>query len=542
MQQAPDTLNLEQVLDVLRRRAPIIGLCVLVIGAVAFGVTKRETKKYTATTSLAFESNSLGQQVAGLSSGANSTAGLVAQHANQLELVRRGDMAQRTAQALGHGLTPEKVVDSLSIGQQGESGVISISATAASPSIAAEIANTYARQFVGEQQSTNLAGLRSALALVKKQLKTLTPAQRIGQDGLELQNRAQTLRLLSELGYSDVKVVEEALPPTSPSSPNVPRNTVLGLVLGLLLGLGLVFLLEHFDRRVRSSEELEDIYSRPLLGVVPRSRTLSSRQARGAALPLPEAEAFRLIGAQLRVLDIDRPLHMILITSPDPNDGKTTVASRLAEATARLGARVLLLEADLRHPSLARQLAIEADTGIADVLRGAVSIYEATHTIDATGVPHDGRGGTGLSHNGAADRTFDVLVAGTSTVIDPTGLLAGDALERLLEQIRRVYDLVVIDAPPPTAVADGFPLLRKVDGVVVVGRIGRSQRDSAERLHQVLELSGAPVLGVVANGVKPRGRRRLYSRPMSGARLQNGLPASEKTNSAPESLQPAAKL
>ncbi len=543
MQQAPDTLNLEQVLDILRRRAPVIGLCVLLIGAVAFGIATREAKKYTATASLAFESSSLNQQIVGLSSNVSSTAGLLAQHANQLELVRRGDMAQKTAQALGHGSTPEKVASSLSIDQQGESGVINISATAASPAMAAATANTYVQQFVSEQKSANRTYLRSALALVEKQLKVLTRAQRIGQDGLELQNRAQTLRLLAELGYGDVKVAQEAFPPGSPSSPNVSRNTVLGLILGLLLGLGLAFLLEHFDRRLRSSAELEDIYRRPLLGVVPHSRALSSKRGRGAALPLPEAEALALISAQLRVLDVDHRLHTVLITSPDPSDGKTTVARRLAEATARLGARVLLLEADLRHPSLARQLAVAADTGIADVLRGAVSIDEATHTIEATGASHNGTSGIGLSDDGAADRAFDVLLAGTTTIVDPAGLLAGDALERLLQQTRRVYDLVVIDAPPPISVSDVFPLLRKVDGVVIVGRIGHSQRDSAERLHQVLEISGAPVLGIVANGVKARGRR-LYGRPRSGGpRLPSSVLAADNANySTPESLQPAAKL
>jgi Mrp family chromosome partitioning ATPase/capsular polysaccharide biosynthesis protein len=541
MQQSPDTLNLEQVLDVLRRRAWVIGLCVLVIGVAAFGITRRETKKYTATASLTFESNSLGQQVAGLSSGASSTAGLIAQHANQLELVRSGDMALKTAHVVGHRLTQEKVEHSLSISQQGESGVIDVSATANSPAIAAAIANTYVRQFVSERQAANRAYLHAALALVQRQLKALTPSQRTGQDGLQLQNRAQTLRLLSELGYDEAKVAQEAFPPGSPSSPNVSRNTILGLVLGLLLGLGIAFATEHFDRRVRSSKELEDIYGRPLLGVVPHSRALSSKRGHGAALPSPEAEALRLIGAQVHALDIERRLHMILITSPDPGDGKTTVARCLSQATSRLGARVLLLEADLRHPNLAKQLGVTASTGLTDVLLGAASIDQAMRTIDVTGSACSSDG-VGLSHNESADRSFDVLLAGASTVLDPAHLLAGAALEGLLEQIRRVYDLVVIDAPPPTAVSDGFPLLRKVDGVVVIGRIGHSQRDSAERLRQVLDISGAPLLGVVANDVKHR-RQRMYGHPNRGTQPRDGAVAPEsKAAHSPESLQPAAKL
>jgi Mrp family chromosome partitioning ATPase/capsular polysaccharide biosynthesis protein len=551
MQPDPDTLSLDQVLDILRRRAAVIALCVLVVGGMALVISKRETKKYTATAAIAFEDSALGQQIAGLSSSASSAGSLLTQRANDLEAVRLGDVAEKTANKLGNGLTAEKVSNSVSVGHQGESGVVSVSVTATSPALAAEIANTYAKVFVSERTSSNQAYLRSALAVVNKQLAALKPAQRIGQDGLQLQNRAQTLHLLSELGYGDVKVAQEAFVPASASSPKTSRNTVLGLVLGLLLGLGLAFLFEHFDRRIRRSQEFEAIYGQPLLGLVPHSRALARRRDDRVPLPPREAEAFRVISAQLRFLDVGRRVQTVLITSPDADDGKTTVALHLAEATARLGSRVLLVEGDLRDPTLAERLGLAGDYGLAETLRGANSLREATQSVELAGAYYQGAARTARSNSVDGNRAngslthapnhqqFDVIVAGSSVTPDPAGLLETDTMSAVLELAKSKYDLVVIDTPLLTSVSDGFPLLGKVDGILVVGRMGHSRRDEAERLQQVLELSGAPLLGIVANGVKARSR--AGNRHASPTRPSGPVPPVPRSPK-PTPLQPAAKL
>jgi succinoglycan biosynthesis transport protein ExoP len=365
-----------------------------------------------------------------------------------------------------------------------------VAATSTSPVLAAAIANTYVNQFVKEQQRTNRQFFKSALALVNKQLAALTPAQRVGSDGLDLQERAHTLGLLSALGYNNVQVAQEALVPSSPSSPKTKRNTILGAVIGLLIGFGIALLLERLDRRIREPEELEAIYELPLLGAVPKSAALA-----GSVLSPTEAEAFSLIRAHLRFFNVNRDVRTIVVASPAPGDGKSTVARHLAEAAARLGSRVLLLEVDLRHPTLAQQLGVHAGPGLADVLIGAVGISEATRSVALQASPGEGSGG----------HTLDVLPAGAVRPPNPAELLESQAMGAVLEQAKSAYDLVVIDTPPLTAVSDAFPLLRKVDGVVIVGRVGHSRRDAAERLQQVLAGSGAPLLGVIANGSKAGG-------------------------------------
>jgi polysaccharide biosynthesis transport protein len=540
-------LSIEQVLGVVRRRAPWIALCFVLVAGAAFAFSKQQTKKYTATASLVFNNNQLSQQVAGLQaiSGGNNQQAL--QNTN-LKLVQLGDMAAKTAALLGQGLTRGQVSANLSISAQGESNIVNVAATSTSPALAAGIANAYTNIFVKEQQSSNHAYYAAALKLVNKQLAALSPRQRLSPSGIALAGRAQSLGVLAELRNGNVEVAQAATVPTSPSSPKTAKNTVLGAVLGLLLGLGLAFLLDRLDRRIREPKDLEAIYGLPLLGVVPESSALS-RSAQGssarAILPPGEAEAFQLIRAHLRYFNVDRQLRTLLVASAGPGDGKTTIARHLASAAARMGSRVLLVEADLRRPTVVRQLEVLSGPGLADVLIGAVTLEEATQTVEVQEPPREG----------AKGRTLDVLVAGASLPPNPGELIESRAMETLLERVQAAYDLVVIDTPPLTAVSDAFPLLRKVDGVVIVGRVGRNRRDVAERLHETLTGAGAPLLGVIANGFKA-GRFDAYGYGYSysyapaappppadapSASPAPGAPASANGASSPEQPIPTAK-
>lgn len=486
----PTNQSLEQI---LRRRGPLILLCIIVVAGAAYGYSKQRTKKYTASASLSFNNNPLDQQIVGLSGGASAVEGLAQQNHNR-ELVRLGDTAAKTARQLGDGLTASAVSASLSINSQGETSIIDVQATSTSPTLAAAIANSYATQFVKEQQSSNREFFTSALALVNKQLARLSPVQRIGSDGLDLQERAHTLSLLADLGYNNAELAQEAQIPSGPSSPKTKSNTALGAALGLFIGLGLAFLLERLDHRIREPEDLEAIYGLPMLGHVPKSSALSGSRDGGKALPPVEAEAFSLIRAHLRFFNVDREVRTVIVASPAPGDGKSTIARYLAEAAARSGSRVLLLEVDLRHPTFAQQLGISSGTGLAEVLIGTTSMDQAIHTVH---LPKSG--------DESRNRTLDILVAGAVLPPNPSELLESQAMDAVLRQAKYAYDLVVIDTPPLTAVSDAFPLLTKVDGVIIVGWVGRSRRDDAERLQQVLAGSGAPLLGVIASGAKPSG-------------------------------------
>jgi capsular exopolysaccharide synthesis family protein len=534
VQQASEGLNLEQALGILRRRAAFVVLCLVVVAGVAFGFSKHQTKKYTATASLVFNSNQLSEQVAGLQA-VGSGGSQAPQQQTNLKLVQLGDMAEKTANGLGRGLTKDRVREALSVSAQGESNIVDVSATATSPGLAAAIANTYVDQFVREQQTSNHAYYASALLLVNKQLAALSSKQKLSPAGVALENRAQSLGVLAELQSGDVQVAQPATTPTAPSSPKTTRNTILGALLGLLLGVGLAFLLERLDRRIREPKDLERIYGLPLLGVIPESKALS-RSTRGNGGPRPalsagEAESFHLIRAHLRYFNVDRELHTIMVASAAPGDGKTTIARHLGAAAATMGSRVLLMEVDLRRPTLAQGLGIPAGPGLSDVLIGSLSLDEAVRSIAIDAPSGEGSGG----------RKLDVLVSGAVLPPNPGELVESRAMEAVLGQAKAVYDLIVIDTPPLTAVSDAFPLLRKVDGVIIVGRVGRNRRDVAERLHETLQSVGAPLLGVIANGVKTGGLDAYsysYDYAPAGPGAPSMLVSSNGSASGAESIGP----
>jgi capsular exopolysaccharide synthesis family protein len=480
-------LNFKQIFNILRHRARWIALCWMAVTAAAFLFSVQQDKKYTATASLLFSTGQLSQQIAGLP--LTSTINQQAQESTNVKLVQLGDMAERTAAQLGGGLTKAAVAESLSISPQGESNIVDVAATSTSPTLAAAIANTYTQQFVSEQQGSNHRYYTSALALVNRQLAALPPSQRLSSAGLALEGRAQSLSVLAELRNGNVQVAQGAAVPSSPSSPKTKRNTILGALLGLMLGLAVALLVDRLDRRIREPGDLERIYELPLLGVVPHTPELARPGERRRVGT--ELEAFQMIRAHLRYFNVDRPLRVVMIASAAPGDGKTTVARNLAEAAARMDARVLLLEVDLRRPTVARQLGIHFSPGLSDVLIDAVSLEEAIQPVALDGAP--------------AGHRLDVVVAGATLPPNPAALIESNAMHALLERVQAEYDLVVLDTPPLTVVSDAFPLLGRVDGVIIVGWLGRNRRDVAQRLRDSLRGAGAPLLGVVANGYHVRG-------------------------------------
>jgi capsular exopolysaccharide synthesis family protein len=366
--------------------------------------------------------------------------------------------------------------------------------------IAQKLANTYAATFVNEQQQQNAAQVQAAERLVNAQYNALNPAGKAAPQGLALADRAQSLAVLAKLGSATVTLAGTASRPSYPSSPNVKRDALLGAVLGLLIGLVIAFLLERFDPRIRDPKDLEAVYELPLLAAVPKHREYKVLETLEQTSPSdqlsPYDEVFKLLRSYLRYYAVDRELRTLLVISADPGEGKTTTCYNLAKAAAVLGSRVLLIEGDLRHTSPIGPLLGKPDATLPDVLSGHASMLDALHAVPV-----------------GPKTVLDVLVAGNVPPANAGELIGSEAMDFLLAQASDAYDLVVIDTPPLSLVADAVPLLTKVDGVIVIGRMGKSRHDAAEQLRDKLIGLRAPVLGVVANQVRASeatGYRRRY--------------------------------
>lgn len=480
-----DAISVDHLFRVFRRRGWAVLLCVLLMPVLAFGLSTAQTKQYTATASLLFTNSSVAQQASGVQAVSQSDP--QGQRNTNLALVQLGNtVAQTTATSLHAGLTPAQIKGAVSATEQGASNVASVSATWTSPALAAAIANTYTQEFIAQQLRSDQATVQNAINLVHQQYTGLTHPQRLTPQGQSLLDHLESLKILKTMQNS-TQLVQAATVPKAPSSPKVLRNTVLGLVLGLILGFGVAFLLERLDRRLREPQDIEESFGLPLLGLIPRGAT----QIQGG---LESREPFRMLRAHLRYFNVDRELKVLLVTSSRPAEGKTTIASNLAATAAAMGTKTLLIEADLRKPTLRTRLGLEPGIGLSGALVSTGSLSDAVQQVDVQGDEQT---------NGSGGRLIDVLLAG-AVPPNPTELLESHAMENLLAWAREHYDFVVIDTAPLSIVADTIPLMKIADGVIIVSRIGVSTRDGAENLRERLHNLGAPMLGVVVNDVRAR--------------------------------------
>ena len=255
--------------------------------------------------------------------------------------------------------------------------------------------------------------------------------------------------------------IDRAKSPAEASAPKPVQNTVIGAIVGLALGLALAIALERRDRRVRDPRSWSTLGS--LIGRIPRSRALA-RSGRGTrALPAPEAEAFRTVRVNLRRQLEQQGARSLIVTSAI-SAREDTLAWNLARIEAASGSRVLLVEADLRRPSLAKSLEANGAAGLTDLL---ASDQAQLQDLIQPDFQVGAEGDLGAAEGGSVD----VLFAG-SPPANPAELLASERMQAILEVIPDRYDLVVVDTLP-TIVSDAMPILEYVGGIVV-GRLGLS--------------------------------------------------------------------
>jgi capsular exopolysaccharide synthesis family protein len=506
--------DLDRLRIMLKRHWLLILLAMLAGGGSAFAFSSAQQKQYTATASLLFRDSGLEQRLFG-SDVFQPSVDPAREAQTNVRLASLDTIAERTAGAMGQRATAKQVSDSVAVAADGASNVVSIKATGPDPSFAANLANEFARQYIAFRQDADRAKIRAAYDLVQRRLTGMTPEERRGAAGESLTRQARQLRDLSSLQTGNAELVQTAKPPSSPSAPRPRRNSMLGGALGLLVGALIGLLFERLDRRLKEPDELQDVYDLPLLGKIPESRAYARAEGgRGEhALPSAEAEAFRMLRARLRYCNVDQEISSVLISSPSSGEGKTTVAWNLAAAAAGAGrSRVVLIEADLRRPRLARDHGLQATPGLSELLTQALPFGDVIQHVP---VSPSGNG------NVPAE-TLEVIVAGEPPP-NPAALIESRRLERLLEAFSHSYDLVIIDTPPVAIVADAIPLLSQVNGVIVVSRLGRTSVDTARRFRKQLEELRAPLLGVVANGAKrDRGDDSYYGYESGGTRGRKG--------------------
>ena len=332
--------------------------------------------------------------------------------------------------------------------------------------------------------------------------------------------RVKEASLASAMRDSNVLVVDRAQPPLLPYRPSLPMNSAIGLLSGMFLGFALVLVRERVDRRINAPGDAQEYSGLPELGVIPldgpagsvalldrfnlhrpagllsaagTSRENCPELATWKRKPSFLAECARttLTSILLPRQNGDAP-QIIVLTSPGPGDGKTTVACNLSIAIAEIGRRVLLIEGDLRRPRLHKVFGTPNQSGLGDLLWAESSLENLplAHLVHETGV-------SGL-----------FLLPGGSCRVSPAHLFYSPRMGRLLDRLRKEFDMIMIDAPPMIHLADARVLGRLSDGVILVVRAGQTTAESALFVRQRFAEDGTRVLGTVLNSWNPRNGRR----------------------------------
>lgn len=478
MSQSQDSISVEQVLRVLRRRWWLVALLVIAgaaIGAVA-ALSADERHEATATVLI---TSAPEENQAGAARGALTPEAAA-------RLVRTRVVADRVAEELPDDASAAELLDDVSTSVDASGAFVDVTARADAPAEATARANAFARQFVAARNEDVGDRLRQAIEQAQRQLDQLPRGERT-----RLSAEIAELRATAALRGVDAQVVDPAVGAAEQDEERLPLWTALGAGLGLLLGLVGAFSLAALDPRVRALEELRGLTPAPQLAAIP---ALRRRRRSQPPVLRSKPEPFEHLRGTLLLLAGDRSLRRIIVTSPtDRDEGKTPVAANLAVSLARMGLRTCAVDADLRSPSLADSFGLaSAAPGLADAIRGEAS----AGVIQRFSVPGT-RQGNGRAPESAAE--VSVVAAGTPDG-DAADLLAGRRVREVLDELERDHDVLVLDCAPVLALGSALPLLEGASGTVLVVRHSYTQRRSVTRAAKVVEARGA-LLGIVATSV-----------------------------------------
>jgi len=437
-------LNPQDLIKVIRTRwlTVVSTAGITLFGAVAY--TLIQTPIYEASTRL-FVSTSLGISANDMYQGNRLSQERVLSYTL---LIMGTTLAERAIDRLNLDMDAETLKENITAKAKPNTVLIELSVLDKSPVQARDIANALSDEFV------SMVG----------ELETPNPGAR-----------------------PDARVVIEqrAKIPSEPVAPRPVLNIALGAFIGGLLGVGLALLRETLDNTVKNRDTLEAISGTGLVGVLPLDKTRRLKPALSFDSDnSPSAEAYRKLRTNLQFLSVDNPPRLILVTSSTPNEGKSTSAINIALALAEADNNVLLIDGDMRRPSLHKYLSLVGSVGFSTVLSGGASLDDV---LQKTQFPR-----------------LTVLTAG-SIPPNPSELLGSLAAKKILGELRDRFDYAIIDSSPLLAVTDGAILAAEVDGTILLVRAGKTKRDQLAHSVKMLTDVGATILGAVLSFVSPSG-------------------------------------
>jgi len=500
-----DTLDLREVLNVIRARKWVIIQAVVIVTLVAVVWSVIQAPTYESEARVLISEKGSGADLfgsLGLDISSQPERGLQ----TQVQLMQMRPLLENTIRELDLGITPEELAKRVTISAVGQTNVVSIKATDGNAQTAAGIANVLADQFVTWSRDYKRESIQAAIVEVETRLdeaktEVIELGKKIQDEGKSddlaaelaiatgsyttLAEKLEELKINEQLEVGSGRVVSPAAVTVGPVEPRPIRNGVLGIAVGLVSGLGMAFLYEYLDNTIKSSEQAEEVFGAPVLGLIPSEKFEKGEMRRLTIIQhpgSPAAEAYRVLRNSLDFVNFEHDIKTVVISSAAPAEGKSTVAANLAASLAQAGKKVSFVNCDFRRPTTEQFFTVNNIIGLSDVLAG-------TNTLKAA------------LQQPIQNLNLLVLASGKMPP-NPSELLGSKKMSELIKSLEEWSDWVIIDSPPLLAVADGAAVARWADGVLMVSKGGQSTIDAARKGREMLEKVGAKIVGVVVWGLE----------------------------------------
>jgi len=499
---AKEFSTLADYVAVLRRRRAVVLVAVCLVPVAALLFSLRQHKVYEASADVLLNPS----LAAALTGAPDQLAGQQAERfvQTQAALARVPSVLEAAARkASVPGETAGELLDSSSVKPVLNADLLRFSVQHDDPKVAARLVNAYAQEYTRYRATLDTSSLTRAKQQVNAQLSRLRNSGIDPKSGLYagLLDKEQQLTILQSLQIGNTSFVRKA-ESAAQVAPRPVRNAILGFFFGVVLGIGLAFLVEALDRRVRSHGEIERTLRIPFLGWLPKSTEPVVNGISPVMLASPhsgEADAVRRVKATLELANLDLRARTIMISSAAPQEGKSTTVTNLAVALAQSGERVVLVDADVYNATLTEFFELHACRGLTDVVLGRSALADSVRTIPIPGA----RGNRSIQSGDNGREIFggilEVLPAGTASQ-DAAAILGTSILERIISELRERADYVLFDAPPLLGVGDAMALSAKVDAVLLVAKAEGMDRTMLEELGRAAAVCPKPKLGFVITG------------------------------------------
>ena len=515
----PEGLTLRDYLAVIWRRAWLIILVVLLATASAYYLANRQPKRYSASATIIYKQQM--DLVNPYGGSYTDTVGLDRESGSISALLAGPDLQELILEILDRGTVDQSPGYGVSATPQESSNVVVFTGDSTSARLAAAGANAAARAYVDWNKNLEKAQISRAIEVLEGQLgKYQTAKSKLSGDYVMLRSSLQELQILEVTASGNYRIVSPARPPTTPYAPTPMRSAFVGLGVGLFAGIGLAFLLEQFDTRIRRPDQIAQILRQPLLGRVPRiSRKLLGESAL-VTLKHPEghvAESFRMVRTNLDFMAVDADVRSLVVTSCIKGEGKSVTLANLGVSMAMAGKKVVVVDADLRRPRMHKYFGLQNEVGVSTVATGQHGLFTALQPVAVQPVPGEAGSENGVDFErwaqGSEARSRLYVLTSGPIPPNPGEIVASRRFGAIVKELTTEADIVLVDSPAMLAVGDTSSIAAKVDGLLFLVDMQMVKRPQLLTAADQLFRLPVTMLGTVLRMHAKRGERYYYHSP-----------------------------